>query len=82
MTLAYAILSLIIGFPLPEKSSSGFFCIQVVQNLVKETEGISQEMLAALLSKLRGSIQLPECLRVVAHLRRLAQFSESKLRLM
>ena len=49
---------------------------------MKETDAISQEMLAALLDKLRGSIQLPECLRVVAHLRRLATFSESKLRLM
>lgn len=56
--------------------------MQIVQNLVKETEAISQEMLSALLSKLRGSIQLPECLRVVAHLRRLASFPEAKLRLM
>ena len=56
--------------------------MQVVQSLVEETEAISQGMLSALLNKLRGSIQLPECLRVVAHLRRLASFPESKLRLM
>jgi len=58
------------------------FTPQVVKNLVRETEASSQEMLAALLDRLRGSIQLPECLRVVAHLRRLAPFSETKLRQM
>ena len=53
---------------------------QVVQALVKQTEAISQDMLAGLVDRLRSSIQLPECLRVVAHLRRLAPFSEAKLR--
>ena len=47
---------------------------------MRETEGISEEMLVGLLDRLRGNIQLPECLRVVAHLRRLAPFSEAKLR--
>lgn len=54
--------------------------MQLVQNLVRETEAISQEMLAGLLERLRGNMQLPECLRVVAHLRRLAPFSEAQLR--
>eukprot|EP00884_Botryococcus_braunii_P004422 jgi/Botrbrau1/13981/Bobra.117_2s0011.1 len=38
-------------------------------------------MREALLGRLRAPIQLPECLRVVGHLRRLAVFSESELRL-
>ena len=53
---------------------------QVVKSLVEDSETISQEMLEALLARLRSNIQLPECLRVVAHLRRLAVFSEASLR--
>ena len=53
---------------------------QVVKQVVEDAEKTSQEMLQALLSRLRSNIQLPECLRVVAYLRRLAVFSEAQLR--
>ncbi len=48
----------------------------MVKSLVKEVEVTSGAMLEALLGRLRAPIQLPECLRVVGHLRRLAAFSE------
>jgi hypothetical protein len=38
-------------------------------------------MLQQLLSRLRASIQLPECLRVMGYLRRIAAFTEPELRL-
>ncbi|MQL94435.1 hypothetical protein Taro_027090 [Colocasia esculenta] len=38
-------------------------------------------MLSQLLQKLRSNIQLPECLRIVAHLRRVGVFSETEMRL-
>ena len=57
-------------------------CAQLVQKLVQEVEAISETMLAGLLDRLRSSIQLPECLRVVGYLRRLAPFPEAKLRQM
>ena len=51
--------------------------VQVVRLLSQQTEGISRAMLDALLQRLRGPIQLPECLRVVGYLRRLAPFPET-----
>ena len=49
----------------------------MVRLLSQQTEGISRAMLDALLQRLRGPIQLPECLRVVGYLRRLAPFPET-----
>jgi len=47
---------------------------------VAEVEGASAALLDALLQRLRGAVQLPECLRIVGHLRRLAVFPEAELR--
>ena len=48
--------------------------LAVVQRLVAEVEGVSADMLEQLLQRLQGAIQLPECLRVIGYLRRLAAF--------
>lgn len=55
--------------------------LRVVQLLSSEVERVNAAMLTQLLAKLRGAIQLPECLRVIGYLRRLAVFSEPELRL-
>lgn len=52
----------------------------MVRGLVAEVEAASAAMLEALLARLRGAVQLPECLRIVGHLRRLAAFPEAELR--
>lgn len=48
--------------------------LPVVHRLVAEVAGVSADMLEALLQRLQGAIQLPECLRVIGYLRRLAAF--------
>lgn len=54
--------------------------LPVVQRLVAEVAGVSGDMLEQLLQRLQGAIQLPECLRVIGYLRRLAAFPEAELR--
>lgn len=48
--------------------------LPVVQRLVSEVAGVSADMLEQLLQRLQGAIQLPECLRIIGYLRRLAAF--------
>ncbi|CAA7402950.1 unnamed protein product [Spirodela intermedia] len=55
--------------------------LPVIQALAAEVRHTTQAMLSQLLQKLRSNIQLPECLRIVAHLRRVGVFSESEMRL-
>lgn len=54
---------------------------KVAKMLHREAVDIKQNMMATLLEKLKSSIQLPECLRVVGYLRRLGSYSEVTLRL-
>ncbi|XP_038978357.1 conserved oligomeric Golgi complex subunit 8-like isoform X2 [Phoenix dactylifera] len=55
--------------------------LPVIQALAIGVRKTTQSLLSQLLQKLRSNIQLPECLRIVAHLRRMGVFSESELRL-
>ncbi|GAB4821913.1 hypothetical protein N2152v2_008959 [Parachlorella kessleri] len=55
--------------------------LPVVQRLVADVGEVSASMLEQLLQRLQASIQLPECLRVIGYLRRLAAFTEQDLRL-
>lgn len=50
--------------------------VPVVAQLKAQADASAAHMLAALLGRLRGPVQLPECLRVVGFLRRLAVFDE------
>ena len=54
--------------------------LPVVKGLVKDVAVASAAMLEHLLSRLSSAIQLPECLRIIGYLRRLALFTESELR--
>ncbi|KAI3435879.1 hypothetical protein D9Q98_001937 [Chlorella vulgaris] len=54
--------------------------LPLVQRLVAEVGGVSADMLEQLLQRLQGAVQLPECLRIIGYLRRLAAFPEAELR--
>lgn len=55
--------------------------LPVIQALAAEVRQITQSLLSQLLQKLRSNIQLPECLRIIGHLRRIGVFSEHEMRL-
>ncbi|KAJ6803098.1 conserved oligomeric Golgi complex subunit 8 [Iris pallida] len=55
--------------------------LPVIQALAAEVRQTTQSLLSQLLQKLRSNIQVPECLRIVAHLRRIGVYSESEMRL-
>ncbi|GAQ92571.1 conserved oligomeric Golgi complex component-related [Klebsormidium nitens] len=55
--------------------------LPVIQALAEEVRATTESMLSQLLQRLRSNIQLPECLRVIGYLRRLAVFSEHDMRL-
>lgn len=55
--------------------------IPLVSSVLRDIETSSEWMLSQLLGKLRGQITLPECLKVVGFIRRMAVYSESELRL-
>lgn len=53
----------------------------VFQGIGRDVERSLGLMLSQLLQQLRGSLQLPACLRVVGFLRRMEVFSDTELRL-
>ncbi|XP_078179591.1 conserved oligomeric Golgi complex subunit 8-like [Carex rostrata] len=53
----------------------------IIQALAIDVKKSTQSMVSQLLQKLRSNIQLSECIRIVAHLRRIVVFAESELRL-
>ena len=55
--------------------------VPLASALAAEARTGVRAMLVALLARLRGPVQLPECLRIVGYLRRLGVFSEHELRL-
>ena len=50
--------------------------VAAVARLKAQADAAAAAMLAALLARLRGPVQLPECLRIVGFMRRLAVFDE------
>nr|XP_043626333.1 conserved oligomeric Golgi complex subunit 8 isoform X2 [Erigeron canadensis] len=55
--------------------------LPVIQALAAEVRQTTQSLLSQLLQKLRSSIQLPECLRIIGYLRRIGIYSEYEMRL-
>ena len=55
--------------------------VPLVVLLGESGRGVMRSLLGSLIAKLCGAVQLPECLRVVGYLRRMAVFSEPELRL-
>ncbi|KAF5840552.1 component of oligomeric golgi complex 8 [Dunaliella salina] len=55
--------------------------VPLVNLLMTQVAEVGQTMLQQLMSRLKASIQLPECLRIMGYLRRMAVFSEADLRL-
>jgi hypothetical protein len=55
--------------------------LPAVARLAADVAAASASMLDQLLARLQAPVQLPECLRVIGYLRRLAAFSERDLRL-
>lgn len=55
--------------------------LPIVRHLVEDVASASDAMLEQLLARLAGAIQLPECLRVISFIRRLALFPEPEIRL-
>eukprot|EP00808_Paulinella_micropora_P012663 g19120.t1 len=54
--------------------------LPIVQDIATEMDSKRVKVQEQLLQVLRGSLQLPKCLSVVGHLRRLQSFSEQELR--
>ncbi len=55
--------------------------IPLVGKVLEDIQASTDWMLSQLLGKLRGQITLPECLKVVGYIRRMAIFSETELRI-
>jgi conserved oligomeric Golgi complex subunit 8 len=53
----------------------------IIMSACADVDALTRQMVVQLLALLRGSVQLPSCLRVVSFLRRLSIFSESRLRM-
>lgn len=55
--------------------------LNIVRQLISDVAEASKTMLEQLLGRLTVAIQLPECIRIIGYVRRLAAFQESDLRL-
>eukprot|EP01087_Luapelamoeba_hula_P019127 TRINITY_DN6292_c0_g1_i2.p1 TRINITY_DN6292_c0_g1~~TRINITY_DN6292_c0_g1_i2.p1 ORF type:complete len:665 (+),score=130.15 TRINITY_DN6292_c0_g1_i2:18-2012(+) len=55
--------------------------ISIIQQIADDVRASSEMMLGQLHAKLKDNIQLPVCLRVISHLRRLRVYNETELRM-